>query len=359
VALVNVRVFDGYLIQKPSTVIMDGDVICTDAENIDSVVDGQGGILIPGLIDSHCHPASIAELEALSSFGVTTAMSMSCPSYPLCESLRNQVGLTSFFTGGRAATAPNSSHAILFNVPKNELVSSPSQAPQFVANVFNNGSDFMKLVAESNGLDQNTQNALVAETHKLGKKAMTHAADFHSYNQAIISKTNGIQHIPLDKTVTHDMIKQIQRQNQYITPTLTLGKILLNTSTSSNPNVSYANARESVRLINEAHIPILAGTDSTSQVPWISIPFGKTLHDEMANLVDAGLTPAEALRSATLVAARLHDLHDRGVIAPGKRADLVLLKDDPLANISATRSILRVWNGGIEYTAISSTVVGR
>ncbi len=53
----------------------------------------------------------------------------------------------------------------------------------------------------------------------------------------------------------------------------------------------------------------------------ISIPFGLTLHYELQNLVDAGLQPAEALRAGTSAAAEHQQLADRGVIAPGKRAD--------------------------------------
>lgn len=61
-------------------------------------------------------------------------------------------------------------------------------------------------------------------------------------------------------------------------------------------------------------------------------------------------------RSATLVPALAHGLVRRGVIAPGMRADLVLLRPDadPInGNISDTRKIARVWNAGIEYTNVA------
>lgn len=67
-------------------------------------------------------------------------------------------------------------------------------------------------------------------------------------------------------------------------------------------------------------------------MPPFNVPFGMTLHWELEKFVEVGFSPAEALRSATLLPAILHDVPDRGVIAPGKRADIVLLNSDPLTN---------------------------
>jgi imidazolonepropionase-like amidohydrolase len=94
-------------------------------------------------------------------------------------------------------------------------------------------------------------------------------------------------------------------------------------------------------------VPILAGTDATeTPAAPASPPFGTSLHDELELLVEAGLTPVEALRSATSVAAQHFGLDDRGAIAHGLRADLVLLDADPTIDIAATRSIRGVWLAG-------------
>ena len=82
-ALTNVRVFDGYHIHQSSTVVIDGSIISFNTCGVSSVIDGCGGILLPGLIDSHCHVSSLSDLEALSSYGVTTAMDMNCRIIPL------------------------------------------------------------------------------------------------------------------------------------------------------------------------------------------------------------------------------------------------------------------------------------
>jgi len=91
--------------------------------------------------------------------------------------------------------------------------------------------------------------------------------------------------------------------------------------------------------MHRAGVPILAGTD-------VGNPFvypGFSLHDELGLLVEAGLTPAAALRAATLDPARYLGVADSlGSVARGKRADLVLLDADPLADIANTRRIRAV-----------------
>jgi imidazolonepropionase-like amidohydrolase len=102
-------------------------------------------------------------------------------------------------------------------------------------------------------------------------------------------------------------------------------------------------------VLHAAGVPILAGTDAnaTPGVPY-QPAFGASLHDELALLVDAGLTTAAALRAATCLPAKHFGLSDRGAVEPGLRADLVLVDGDPLADISATRAVRRVWLAGIE-----------
>lgn len=72
------------------------------------------------------------------------------------------------------------------------------------------------------------------------------------------------------------------------------------------------------------------------------------MHDELENLVEAGMSNLEALRAATVVPALEHGLHDRGAIRPGMRADLFLMDGNLLDDIRATRNIQRVWLAGLE-----------
>jgi imidazolonepropionase-like amidohydrolase len=93
-----------------------------------------------------------------------------------------------------------------------------------------------------------------------------------------------------------------------------------------------------VKLLHNAGVGILAGADATGY------PFpGFSLHDELALLVQAGLTPLEALRTATFNPAKYLGLLDSlGSIEPGKLADLALLDADPLEEISNTKRIYAV-----------------
>jgi hypothetical protein len=108
---------------------------------------------------------------------------------------------------------------------------------------------------------------------------------------------------------------------------------------------NFGNAQASVRLFAAAHVPLLAGTDA----PNPGTPYGASLHEELAQLVRAGLTPEQALVAATLAPARAYGLEDRGRIAEGLRADLVLVDGDPSADITATRHLEGVWRGGVAF----------
>jgi cytosine/adenosine deaminase-related metal-dependent hydrolase len=114
-------------------------------------------------------------------------------------------------------------------------------------------------------------------------------------------------------------------------------------SPMSFQNAAYRAAEEVVRQLKAAGVPLLAGTDAA-----LNTVHGASLHRELELLVGAGLTPLEALASATSQPARLFDLPDRGRFAPGLRADLLLVEGDPTTDILATRSIVGVWKQGIE-----------
>lgn len=96
---------------------------------------------------------------------------------------------------------------------------------------------------------------------------------------------------------------------------------------------------KAVRDMSAAGVPIMAGTDSAAP----NVYPGFSLHQSIAELVDAGLTPLQALQSATTRPAEFLKLSAKqGTIAPGQRADLVLLDANPLENIHNTQEIFAV-----------------
>jgi imidazolonepropionase-like amidohydrolase len=108
----------------------------------------------------------------------------------------------------------------------------------------------------------------------------------------------------------------------------------------------FDKAMAMVAEMNRAGVPLLAGTDEVN--PYCFAGF--SLHDELGFLVQAGLTPAQALRAATLGPARfLGTEASMGTVAPGHVADLVVLDADPLADIGNTRKISTVVSRGVVH----------
>jgi imidazolonepropionase-like amidohydrolase len=114
---------------------------------------------------------------------------------------------------------------------------------------------------------------------------------------------------------------------------------------------SYRAMLRMTKRMYDAGIPILAGTDATA---------GIMLHRELELEVEAGIPPAKALQIATLNAARLlKQENDLGSIAPGKRADLLLVEGNPAEHISDIRRCrLVVKNGALYESAGLYSAVG-
>jgi hypothetical protein len=241
----------------------------------------------------------------------------------------------------------------------NKLIWEPSQAPFYVDWDFGNGSDWLKIVSEMSGPNQVTQNALVAEAHALSKKANTHAADLVSYNMAIVSMSDGPQHVPLNGLLNDTMLDLMLYQRQYATPTMNVfyeelqlpgaAAALGHSGISFDQEWSYV--KQNVAALYAKGIPILAGTDATTPYAGESVPFDSSLHDELWHLYEAGLPTPDILRVATITPALAHQMIDRGAIKPGMRADLLLVQPDadPIAAINDNLKISRVWNGDLEF----------
>ena len=123
-------------------------------------------------------------------------------------------------------------------------------------------------------------------------------------------------------------------------------------SSGARSRLDFTAALRTAVALHQAGVPVLPGTDANgspdSQNPILRAHAGHgiALLHELALLVQAGLTPAEALAIATSAPARCFSLADRGQIVPGLRADLLLVKGDPTTDITATRNITGIWRHG-------------
>ncbi|MHA6761390.1 amidohydrolase family protein [Streptacidiphilus sp. PAMC 29251] len=349
VVLTNVRVFDGQKLTAPRSVVIDYGVIGIAALGA-RTIDCAGATLLPGLIDAHVHLKDVTTLEQLAGYGVTTALDMACWPPSLVASLRNQSGLTDIQSAGIPAVAPGSLQAHLPGFPASGILTGPGQATGFVTGRVAEGSNYIKVITGTpgaDGLDQPTLTAVTSAAHAFGKQVMAHATTAADVAQALLAGIDMIHHVPLDTALTAAAAAQYVAGHRVSVPTLT---IMEGFAGLGIPGLSYAAASGSVAALHQAGVRILAGTDSnlTPGIP-VQPAYGSSLHHELELLVDAGLSPVEALRAATLLPAQSFGFRDRGAVLPGCRADLVLVDGDPTTDITATRNIQRIWVHGIEY----------
>lgn len=344
-ALTNVSVFDGYRICPPSTVIINGELIGSPDMIPMETLDAQGAILLPGLIDSHIHLTGPEDLAQMAEYGITTAFDMATWPIELLDSLRGQKGVTDIQACGLPATSPGSVHSKIPTMPQEALVDNASEAKKFVHDRLAEGADYIKVVADVPGPDQETINALIANAHLNNKLVIVHAINLIATQMAQIAGADVVTHTPLDGVMSSAEVHQMVKSKRISIPTL----VMMN-GTAQSKNLDFENARKTVAALHLAGVPILAGTDANNApgVP-AQVSHGISLHEELELLVGCGMSTTEALRAATSVPAKYFGLHDRGVIQPGYRADLVLVGRNPIENITATRSIQKVWIAGQEF----------
>ncbi len=385
VAFSNVNVFTGEeLLEDAQVLVQDGIIraVGTDLELPEGteVIDGGGGTLIPGLIDAHQHVFTPEALAQNLIFGVTSVLDMfTDPGFAQGMKAEQEAGEAAYradlFSAGVLATAPGG-HGTQFGVPVDGLTE-PGQAEAWVADRAEEGSDYVKVVLETGeemgteipSIDGATAQAVIDAAHARGMLAITHVQTLAAARIALEAGSDGLAHIFTDVVADGEFVAAAAEAGMFVIPTMTVFQSLpdgtVDRSLLEDPDLapylspsdeqsltrpfagfeqmSIDNGLESVRLLHEAGVPILAGTDAMNP----GTTYGASLHRELQLLTEAGLSPLEALRSATAVTADAFGLDDRGRIAEGLRADLVLLAGDPTEDILATRRIEGVWKGGV------------
>ncbi len=329
IAITNVKVFDGKALTDERTVVIDNGLI-SDATTADRTIDGQHGTLLPGFIDSHVHLMHIAELEQGTQWGSTTMLDMGSPSMKLTDSLRHRHGLADIRGVGNPASAPGGMQTTRMGFPASSTVTGPGDAARFVADRVAEGADYIKIIVEDPArmgpaaFDIATIAALVEAAHKAGLKSIAHVTTIVALTNAAEAGVDILTHAPLDADVNENLASSLAARGVVSVPTLTMMRSVASIAEhlpTHGASVDYAHARSTVSVFHRAGVTILAGTDA-NQAPASpsKIVHGKGLHDELGLLVEAGLTPVEALRSATVIPAEYFGFTDRGVIEPGRRA---------------------------------------
>jgi len=358
IAITNVKVFDGNTLTGERTVVIDKGVISA-ATTADTIVDGRHGTLLPGFIDSHVHLRNVAELEQGTRWGCTTMLDMGSQSMAVTDSLRHRHGLADIRGAGNVASAPGGMQTTRMGFPASSAVAGPADASRFVADRVADGSDYIKVIVEDPqrmgpaALDVATIAAIVEAAHKARLKVTAHVTTLAAFTSAAEAGVDILTHAPIDAEIEDNLASSIAKRGIVSVPTLIMmravASIAARLPTHAGSSVDYAHARSTVTAFRRAGVTILAGTDANQGTASpAQIPHGKALHDELGLLVEAGLTPVEALRSATVLPAEYFGFTDRGVIEPGRRADLLLVEGDPTQDIAATHAVRSVWVAGVQ-----------
>lgn len=367
------QVFDGDRVRSGTDVLIVGDTLAEpDGAPVDTVVDGTGKTLLPGLIDAHTHVFEGGLAQALT-FGVTTELDMFCPPTVLpaqrhLAATRDDVA--DLRSAGTLATATGGHPTQLIalmgaaGIPgitadtKVDTIDSPARAEDFVAARVREGADYFKIVIDDGTVhntrlpvpDIATLTALADAAHRAGLLVIAHAITARETEIALDIGADGLAHVwsdlcPGDRAADR-LAEKVRAADVFVVSTLayfeagTEGRAA---GSGCAPPGSVTAALAAARALHTAGVPLLAGTDATPFDP----PHGSALHRELVLLTEAGLDNRAALAAATSGPARCFGLTDRGRIAPGLRADLLLVDGDPLGDISVTRDIADVWRRGV------------
>jgi len=386
VLIERVRVFDGRdVLQNARVLVIDGRIaaVGVDVKAPEDIarVDGAGKTLIPGLIDAHTHSWGNAQQDALR-FGVTSELDMFGDWNRLPEIKRRRASMArtneaDLWSAGATVTAPGG-HGTQYGfvVPTLDADGDPAA---FVNARIAEGSDYIKLIVEDFSAHSETRRIptisreqakrAIAATQAANKLAVVHVSRLRDAKAVIEDGADGLVHMfgePDDEA----FVAVAKRRKAFVIPTLTVLASIARTGEggelakdarlapwlsreqsdalgasfgTGEPKPAVLNdALDNVRALHAAGVEILAGTDAGNP----GTTHGASMHSELALLVRAGLRPTEALAAATSVPARRFGLSDRGRIAPGLRADLVLVDGDPTRDITATRAIVGVWKNG-------------
>lgn len=385
----NVNIFDGINNQwkKDKTVLVDEGKIAAineAAENIDhnnsQVYDCHGLTMMPGLMDCHANIVGLITAEQI--YGITPKTIASSTLRGVAEGencIKNGVTTIRVDTAGHHGTyalreafdAGNfiGPHMIMpgraicttcghgWNFG-NHIADGPWEVRKAVREEIMAGADWIKLMI-TGGAGTSTERmedqqmcreeieAGIDEAHARGKKCFAHLTTSKAINEAVDAGIDSVEHgILMDEQTAYHMAEM----NTTLVPTLGVYRRLVDRGEKGLvPDYMYNKSMaiveqhaQSFRYALKAGVNIVAGTDSGQD--WF--PLGFSLLRELEIMNEEGLSNFETLKSATGNAAELLDLSSKGQIAEGFAADILIVKGNPLENLSDIRNMRYVLKDG-------------
>ena len=182
--------------------------------------------------------------------------------------------------------------------------------------------------------------AIVDEAHRRGLRVAAHTHGADAVRAAVEAGIDCIEHGFL---IDDDVIALMVKRGTFLVPTTALADQMDVSKAApelrEKAALMFPRARSSARAAAEAGVKIAVGTDAPA------IPHGKNAW-ELVALVSRGMSPLAVLRAATVTAAELIDVADRGRLAPGLLADVIAVPGDPLQDITVTQDVRFVMKGG-------------
>src|SRR5262245_32784341 len=390
------HLFDGTTdgVRGESDIVIEGGIIRevsghrTDLHD-GSVVDASDETVMPGLIEMHAH---LDETYGANFGRVWLAYGITSLRIPAIDPYAGLEQREAFDAGRRPGPrvfiAGDPFDGVRLYYPGGVSITSDEQLDRELDRAGTLGVDFFKTYVR---LPDRLQKRVVDYAHAQGRPVTS-----HELYPAVAFGIDGVEHLrgtsrrgyspKLSATnrAYHDVIDLIAKTGITLTPTIGIQgafaaretgdrSLLFDPRLGLFPRSTVATLADlaaksplpeldraiqpyeaTLKAIAAAGGTIIAGTDSPI------IPYGLGLHVEIESYVHAGLTPFQALQTATINAAQALGLGDElGTIEAGKRADLVFLGADPLQDIVNARDVRRVMRGGRVYTAADLITRGR
>ncbi|MBO1360355.1 amidohydrolase family protein [Acetobacter sacchari] len=340
----------------------------------------------------------LRQLQQYERYGVTTVVALGVTRSPLFDDLRREQhaeqnpGADLFGVDQGIGVPGGAPPAAMMHVDDEQVLrpATPEAARAAVDKMASEGTDLVKIWVDTftNGvagkapmpvMSPDVVKAVITRSHEHDLRVAAHIHDLHYAKEMVADHADILAHGVRDTAVDATLINAMKSGGVWYIPTISLDESIYfyadNPDILSDPELTQglsaelrnrfadagwrkktladpqtAAARKAV-VMNEhnlftlyaAGVNIGFGTDSGATP--LRIP-GYAEHRELRLLVQAGLTPVQALTLATGQAAALMHLSDRGVLATGKRADFVILDADPSNDIGAVDRISQVWRGG-------------